>query len=87
MVMNLPKWLFAPKYQGLKIGQKLMNRCISYAKEQNWLALILYSNTRLKPAIRLYKKVGFKEIPLPKNNPYLRSDIKMQMELFPILVF
>jgi ribosomal protein S18 acetylase RimI-like enzyme len=41
--------------------------------------IILYSNTKLETAIALYRKLGFKEIPL--DGPYKRSDIKMELLL------
>ena len=42
--------------------------------------LILYSNTQLKPAIHLYKKYGFIEVPL-NSSEYQRSNIKMEINL------
>ena len=42
--------------------------------------LFLESNTRLKPAIALYRKLGFKE--LPEYHPaYARGDIQMDLDL------
>lgn len=70
-----------PKYQGLKIGQKLMTFCIEFAKNQQWKSITLYSHRKLVPAIHLYKKMGFKEIPLEEKSHYKRSDIKMMLEL------
>jgi ribosomal protein S18 acetylase RimI-like enzyme len=42
--------------------------------------LILYSNTSLKPAINLYEKFGFIEIPVG-NSEYARCNIKMKKQL------
>ena len=42
--------------------------------------LILYSNTKLHPAIHLYKKYGFKEVPLA-NPESKRANIKMEINL------
>lgn len=67
------------KYQGLKIGFALTEQAIEEAKQLGATSIILYSNTKLLPAISLYKKVGFKEIPL--DGPYKRSDIKMRLIL------
>ncbi|MCV6631570.1 MAG: bifunctional helix-turn-helix transcriptional regulator/GNAT family N-acetyltransferase [Flavobacteriaceae bacterium] len=79
--MELTKMAVSPRYRGLKIGRKLMDTCIKHAQSMGWRSLVLYSNTKLESAIRLYKKVGFKEIPLPKDNPYIRSNIKMRLDL------
>lgn len=65
------------KYQGLKIGRALAEAAIENAKQENAEAIILYSNTALKNAIELYRKLGFVEVPL--DGPYERSDIKMKL--------
>ena len=78
---ELSKMAVSPKFQGLKIGQKLMQHCIDFAKSKSWKELLLYSNTKLENAIYIYKKYGFKEVALQKDSPYLRSDIKMVLEL------
>ena len=78
---ELSKMAVSPKYQGLKIGQQLMDYCIDFSKEQGWNKIMLYSNRKLSPAINLYKKVGFKEIALEKDVYYERADIKMVLNL------
>ncbi|PHR74626.1 MAG: GNAT family N-acetyltransferase [Lutibacter sp.] len=78
---ELSKMAVSPDYQGLKIGQLLMNHCISFAKNKKWDKLLLYSSTKLKNAIYIYKKYGFEEIIVEKNSPYERSDIKMILKL------
>mgnify|MGYP000740071334 CR=1 FL=1 len=78
---ELSKMAVSPKYYGLKIGQKLMDYCITFAKNKQWKSITLYSNKKLIPAITLYKKVGFKEVPLEENSHYKRSNIKMLLEL------
>ena len=72
----------APEYQGRKIGQKLINHSIQFAKEKKWDQVILYSNTKLENAIHIYKKYGFHEVQLEKNLPYLRCNIKMELKDF-----
>ncbi|MCH3881935.1 MULTISPECIES: GNAT family N-acetyltransferase [Tenacibaculum] len=78
---ELSKMAVLPKYQGLKIGQQLMDFCINFAREQQWKSVTLYSHRSLKAAINLYHKVGFKEIQLEKDSHYERSDIKMLLTL------
>jgi GNAT superfamily N-acetyltransferase len=80
-IFELTKMAVTPKAQGKKIGQKLMAHTVEYAKNQNWNKLIIYSNRKLENAIYIYKKYGFKEIPIEENNPYARGDIKMELEL------
>ena len=78
---ELSKMAVSPKHQGLKIGQKLMDYCIDFARKQNWKNIILYSHRKLVPAITLYKKVGFKEVEVEKDVHYERANIKMMLQL------
>ncbi len=78
---ELSKMAVSPKFQGLKIGQRLMQHCIDFAKKQGWAELLLYSNTKLENAIYIYRKYGFIEVPVQPNSPYARSDIKMVLKL------
>ena len=80
-VFELTKMAVTPESQGKKIGQKLMEHTLNYAKEKGWKTLIIYSNRKLENAIYIYLKYGFQEIPIEENNPYARGDIKMKLEL------
>ena len=62
------------------IGRRLCDAVINKARELGGRILFLESNTRLKPAIALYRKLGFKE--LPEYHPaYARGDIQMELSL------
>ena len=80
-VFELSKMGVTKLFQGKGIGILLMNACIEYAKNKKCTQLFLDSNRKLVPAITLYKKLGFKEIPVPKDTPYERCDIRMEIEL------
>lgn len=74
---ELSKMAVSDKAQGLGIGNKLLIHCITVAEENNIKKLLLYSNRILLPAIHLYEKFGFVEVPLG-NVSYERADIKME---------
>lgn len=78
---ELGKMAVDPQFQGKKIGQKLMEFAIVFAREQEWKKIILYSHRKLDAAIYIYKKFGFNEIPLENVSPYKRSNIKMELIL------
>jgi GNAT superfamily N-acetyltransferase len=78
-VYELSKMGVTPKFQGLRVGQKLIYHAINFAGQQNFERLFLDSNTVLEPAIRLYRKVGFREIPVPTDSPYERCNIRMEL--------
>lgn len=80
-VFELSKMAVTEEYQGLRIGQKLMYTCIDFAGSTGAKRLFLDSNTKLTPAITLYNKVGFREIPVPKDTPYERCNIRMELYL------
>ena len=80
-LFELTKMAVSPKHRGKKIGQQLLQHCIDYAKSMGLPKLILYSNTKLENAIYIYRKYGFIEIPVEKDCPYVRSDIKMELKL------
>lgn len=78
---ELSKMAVSPKYRGLKIGQKMMEHCIEFAKENKWDKLILYSSRKLENAIYIYRKYNFIEVEIEENCPYERCDIKMILKL------
>ncbi|HET8855713.1 MAG TPA: GNAT family N-acetyltransferase [Salinimicrobium sp.] len=78
---ELTKMAVTPQYQGKKVGQGLLEYSIAYSRKQQWKELILYSNRKLENAIHLYRKYGFREIPIEADNPYARGDIKMELKI------
>ncbi|MCW8981041.1 GNAT family N-acetyltransferase [Altibacter sp.] len=80
-LFELTKMAVLPEERGKKIGQKLMQHCIDFAKVQQFKKLFLYSNTKLANAIFIYRKFGFIEIPVEPDSPYERSNIKMELPL------
>jgi ribosomal protein S18 acetylase RimI-like enzyme len=79
-VFELSKMAVDERFQGRKIGNKMLAFCLEKAKELEALKVILYSNTALQPAIHLYKKFGFEEVPLG-NVDYKRANIKMEIDI------
>jgi len=75
---ELAKLCVTEKYKGLKIGQLLMEESLAFAKEMLAHRVILFTNTKLVPAIKLYEKLGFVEISLD-NNKYIESDMMMEL--------
>ena len=78
---ELAKMAVRKTQRGNGIGQKMLRFCIDYCRSQQWNRLVLYSNRTLENSIHLYRKFGFREIPLDHDNPYARGDIKMELML------
>lgn len=79
-VFELSKMAVEERFQGHKIGNRMLEFCLEKAKELNAHKVILYSNTTLVNAIHLYHKYGFTEVPLG-NSEYRRSNIKMEKDI------
>lgn len=78
-VYEFTKMAVAEKYRGQKVGRALGEAAIAKARNLGAAKIILYSNTILVPAIDLYRKLGFVEVPV--DGPYKRSNIKMELKL------
>lgn len=78
--VELAKMAVSPKAQGKAIGWLLGLASIEKAKKMGAKSLFLESNTRLVPAISLYRKLGFVKV-TGKPSPYERSNIQMELML------
>ncbi|WP_136468134.1 GNAT family N-acetyltransferase [Flagellimonas onchidii] len=77
---ELAKMGVSPEAQGKGIGKLLGQHIIDKAKSLKASRLYLESNRVLGPALRLYKKLGFREI-IGASSPYERSNIQMELDL------
>ncbi len=80
-VCELVKMAVDERFQGKQIGKKLGLAAIGKARAMGAEQLVLESNTRLVPAIELYRKLGFCEVEMPADSPYERADIRMVLIL------
>ena len=78
-IFELTKMAVSPELRGQKIGQKLMQYCIDFSKNNNITNLIIYYSRKLENAIYIYKKYGFVEIPVEPDCHYDRCDIKLDL--------
>lgn len=76
---ELSKMAVDPLFQGQKLGQKLLEFALEFAKSKSWGKLVLYSSTKLENAIHIYRKMGFVEVPVESDVHYERCDIKMEL--------
>lgn len=79
---ELCKFAVDENYQGLGVGQYLLEASLQKAKDCGFKRLFLEGNTRLGASIHLYRKFGFQEVPLdPSAIHYERVDILMELVL------
>ncbi len=77
---ELAKMSVSPSAQGQGIGKLLCLAALDYARQIGLTSVWLESNRRAKAALRLYERVGFREVPMAPS-PYARADIRMEIDL------
>ena len=77
---ELAKMGVSPKAHGKGIGFSLGQNIIEKARALGAKNIFLESNTKLEPAIKLYRKLGFEEIE-GIETPYDRCNIQMVLVL------
>ena len=69
-------------WRGRGIGRRLLAEVISHARRLGARQLFIISNTVLAPAIDLYRKLGFVEVPCSAQQEYARGNIELELNLF-----
>ena len=80
-VHEIAKMAVAPAARGRGYGDLLMDAAIAFSRTAGARTVVIVSNTRLGPAIRLYEKHGFVRVPLEADGRYARADIKLERVL------
>lgn len=78
---ELAKMAVSPEHQGSGIGQALGQAVIDWVRSQRATRLFLLTNSSLGPALRLYRRLGFQDRPLPSHTDYARADVYMEYPL------
>jgi putative acetyltransferase len=80
---EIAKMAVAAAARGRGFGDLLMEACIAFARRIGSQRVAIVSNTVLEPAIRLYRKHGFVQVPLASDSRYQRANIRLELELGP----
>jgi putative acetyltransferase len=80
---EIAKMAVAPAARGRGFGDLLMETAVAFARDAGALRVVIVSNTVLEPAIRLYRKHGFVQVPLDADGRYRRANIRLERELEP----
>lgn len=67
-ISELQRLFLLKEARGMKIGQQLMEKCISFAKSKKYELIYLETFPNMTEALGLYKKNGFKNIEKPIGN-------------------
>jgi GNAT superfamily N-acetyltransferase/DNA-binding MarR family transcriptional regulator len=79
-VFELAKMAVDENYQGMGIGQKLLEAAIARARGLGAIKLTLETNAKLKSAVALYRKAGF-QTATSSGSKYARVDLVMELSL------
>jgi putative acetyltransferase len=77
---ELVKMAVDPAYRGQGISKLLLDRCLAAAKLLKANKIILYSNSQLQTALKLYEKYGFRHVDATGGH-FLLADVKMELSL------
>ena len=76
-----PRWRSRDEARGRGYGDLLMEAAIAFARRAGAERLMLLTNSQLAPAIRLYRKHGFVEVPVEHVHGYDRADVQLELAL------
>jgi putative acetyltransferase len=79
--LELAKMAVAPEYQGRGLGQGLIGAAVEAARDRGARRVILETNSKLGPALRLYERMGFVRIAPLHESEYSRSDVWMELKI------
>lgn len=80
---EIAKMAVAQEARGRGYGDLLMDAAVEFSRGAGARRIVIVSNTRLGPAIRLYEKHGFVRVPLAPDERYARADIRLERDLVP----
>ncbi|MBT3899221.1 MAG: GNAT family N-acetyltransferase [Gammaproteobacteria bacterium] len=67
--------------RGHGLGKLLLSAALTKATEMGFRKLYLETNSKLAPALGLYRHFGFVQMRFPRASDYTRADVYMEVEL------
>ena len=65
---ELVKMYLLPKARGIGLGKKMIEQCLQQAKENGFSKIYLETMNELKPALKVYERLGFVYLDGPMGN-------------------
>ena len=78
---EVAKMAVTEAHKGRGVGRELMAACIERARQVGAPRLYLETNSRLAPALGLYRRFGFQQVEPAEPSPYARADVMMELVL------
>lgn len=80
-VAKLRCLLVEPEARGLGIGTRLVDACVALAREAGYRRVVLWTNSVLVDARRLYERTGFRKVHEEPNREFGKEEVAETWEL------
>ncbi len=79
--VELAKMGVRPSAQGRGAGRMLVAAAIVHARAMGKSRVYIETNSKLGPALKLYREAGFQPLKQPQPSPYARADVQLELVL------